>query len=49
MIKVLLWDVDGTLLDFKMAEKEAIRACFEMFGLGQCSDQMLANYSSINK
>ena len=49
MIKVLLWDVDGTLLDFKMAEKEAIRACLEMFGLGQCSDQMLANYSSINK
>ena len=31
MIKVILWDVDGTLLDFEMAEKEAIRKCFEVF------------------
>ena len=49
MIKVILWDIDGTLLDFKMAEKEAIRKCFEVLELGICSDEMLANYSAINK
>ena len=49
MIKVILWDVDGTLLDFKMAEKEAIRKCFEVFELGECSDEMLKSYSMINR
>ena len=49
MIKVILWDIDGTLLDFKMAEKEAIRKCFEVLELGTCSDEMLANYSAINR
>ena len=29
MIKVILWDVDGTLLDFKKAEYAAIRKCFD--------------------
>ena len=29
MIKVLLWDVDGTLLDFLAAEKVAMKKCFE--------------------
>lgn len=48
-IKMLLWDVDGTLLDFLEAEKTAIRACFGRFGLGQCTDEMLAEYSQINK
>ncbi len=49
MIKVILWDVDGTLLDFKAAERAAIRACFARFGLGECSDGMLARYSAINQ
>lgn len=48
-IKMLLWDVDGTLLDFLAAERVAIRACFEKFGLGECSDEMLAEYSEINR
>ena len=30
MIKVILWDVDGTLLDFKKAEYAAIKKCFEI-------------------
>ncbi|MDO4312228.1 MAG: YjjG family noncanonical pyrimidine nucleotidase [Eubacteriales bacterium] len=47
-IKVVLWDIDGTLLNFKEAEKYAIRACFERFGLGECTDQMLREYSAIN-
>ena len=35
MIKVILWDIDGTLLNFEEAEKHAIRACFAQFGLGE--------------
>ena len=49
MIKVILWDVDGTLLAFKPAEKAAIKKCFEVFGLGECTDEMLGRYSVINK
>lgn len=48
MIKVILWDIDGTLLNFKKSEKYAIRTCFSMFGLGECTDEMLARYSEIN-
>lgn len=44
----VLWDVDGTLLDFLPAERAAIRACFSLFGLGECSDAMIARYSRIN-
>jgi len=49
MIKVILWDVDGTLLNFLAAEEAAIRECFARFNLGECTDEMLAVYSSINK
>lgn len=49
MIKVILWDVDGTLLDFKSAEKVAIRQCFASHNMGECTDEMLKNYSAINK
>lgn len=48
-IKVILWDIDGTLLNFAEAEKAAIRTCFGMFGLGECTDEMLADYSEINR
>ena len=48
-IKVILWDIDGTLLNFEEAEKYAIRACFNQFGLGECGDEMLADYSVINR
>ena len=49
MIKVLLWDVDGTLLDFLSAEKAAMKKCFEVCGIGECTDEMIARYSKINK
>ncbi len=48
-MKVLLWDIDGTLLNFGMAEKYAIRKCFSIFGIGECSDEMLGRYSAINR
>ena len=49
MFDVILWDVDGTLLDFLAAEKAAIRATFEKMGLGYCTDEQIARYSVINK
>lgn len=49
MIKVVLWDIDGTLLDFEKAEYQAIKKCFEIFHLGECTDDMIARYSMINK
>lgn len=49
MIKVILWDIDGTLLNFEMSEKYAIRKCFSIFELGECADEMLAQYSQINR
>lgn len=49
MIEIVLWDVDGTLLDFNAAEKAAIRTLFSEFGLGECTDEMLVRYSDINK
>lgn len=47
--KIILWDIDGTLLNFEEAEKYAIRRCFSLFELGTCSDEMLAEYSVINR
>ena len=49
MIKVLLWDIDGTVLDFLASEKYAVKKCFEIFGIGECSDEMVDRYSLINK
>ena len=48
MIRVLLWDVDGTLLDFKAAEKTALGAAFRRFGLGTLDEARLARYSALN-
>ena len=47
-VKAILWDVDGTLLDFSAAEKAAIQKLFSEFGLGPCTDGMVARYSAIN-
>ena len=49
MIKTILWDIDGTILDFIRAEHAAIKKCFEVFQLGECTDEMIARYSKINK
>lgn len=46
---ILLWDVDGTLLDFIAAEKAAVQTLFREFGLGACTDEMVERYSRINK
>ena len=46
---ILLWDVDGTLLDSIAAEKAAVQTLFREFGLGECTDEMVERYSRINK
>ena len=47
-IKAILWDVDGTLLDFHASERAAIRTLFQEFDLGVCTEEMILRYSSIN-
>ena len=42
MFKVILWDVDGTLLNFDKAEKYALRQCFIKFNLEECTDAMIS-------
>ena len=49
MIKTILWDIDGTLLDFHAAEREAIKTLFQRFDLGECTDEMICRYSKINR
>lgn len=49
MIKVILWDIDETLLNFGRAQNYAIKKCFEIFEMGECTDEMVERYSSINK
>ncbi len=48
MIKAILWDIDGTILDFKQAEYYGMKICFVHFGLGECTDEMIQRYSDIN-
>lgn len=48
MITTILWDVDGTLLDFGAAERAAIRTLFSAYALGECTDAMLKRYAEIN-
>lgn len=48
MYKYLLWDIDGTVLDFIASETYAIRFLFNKYNFGECSDEMLKLYSSIN-
>jgi len=46
--KYILWDIDGTVLDFLAAEKAAIKSLFLKFGFEECSDEKLQRYSAIN-
>ena len=48
MIKVILWDLDNTILDFLLAEKNSLKAAFKKLNLGECDDETVRLYSSIN-
>lgn len=49
MIRAIFWDLDNTLLDFDVAEKEALTTDFREFGLGEFTDEMLSEYMVINR
>ena len=48
MYKYILWDIDGTILNFEAAENQAIKFLFKKHNLGECTDEMIADYSKIN-
>lgn len=48
MFDVILWDVDGTLLDFIASQRDSLFNCFELFGFGKCTEEMHLRYSAIN-
>ena len=48
MFKVILWDLDNTVLDFLLAENNSLKRAFTTLGLGECTDDMVKLYSSIN-
>lgn len=48
MIKVVLWDIDGTLLNFTKAENYAMKKCFAVLDMGVCTDEMVERYAAIN-
>lgn len=47
--KIILWDMDGTLLNFYPAERHAITATMASFKLPICTDEMVKRYSKINE
>ena len=47
MIKCILWDIDGTLLNFKKAQYVALYKCFEYFN-EYLDDDMVDKYDHIN-
>lgn len=49
MIKAILWDIDGTILDFLASQASSIRKRFDEYNLGECTDAMLNRYSQINQ
>ena len=49
MIKVILWDLDQTLLDFKRSEFCALEKAFEHFCLVKLSRELHLSYSKINE
>ena len=46
--KIILWDLDQTLLNFDLSMDYAIRAVFERFGLA-VNDTIVAQYDAINR
>lgn len=48
MYKYLLWDIDGTVLDFSESEAYAMRTLFRKYELGECDAAMLRLYAQIN-
>ena len=48
MFKVILWDIDNTLLDFFLAEHNSLNNRFKEYGLGECTLEAAARFDKIN-
>ena len=48
MMKTILWDIDRTLLDFDLYERNSLRAQFARYGLCDCTEDIQSLYSAIN-
>ncbi len=46
--RIVLWDLDGTLLNFKLSERYALGVCLKAHGV-EMTEEMLAAYSGINE
>ena len=44
---ILLWDIDGTLMDFKQAEAKALSQSLEEVGV-KPTEELISEYSRIN-
>ena len=44
----ILWDVDGTLLDFHYSQRRAMEACFQKYIGKNITEEQLSRYSAIN-
>ncbi len=48
MFKVILWDIDNTLLDFFLALHNSLNNRFKEYGLGECSLEAASRFDKIN-
>ena len=48
-LKYILWDIDGTLLNFELAEEAAMKRLFDKYGFGELKPEVLDDYKKINK
>ncbi len=49
MVKSILWDIDGTLINFKKAERAALTSAFNKIGFYDVTDDFLKRYSVLNR
>lgn len=48
MTDTILWDIDATLLNFKLSENWALRKCFQDIGMKEVDEEFLERYRKIN-
>ena len=48
MIKTILWDIDGTILNFQSAAENSLKNTFRKFGYGEITDEFLHMYEGTN-
>ena len=44
MIKTILWDIDGTILNFHRSAENSLKNTFRKFGYGEITHELLHMY-----